>query len=367
MACTLPTSRPFQSFRQHEEGKVFPKPAVNYDTLISSSDYLPPTQMRIPGVPHGTSDARRLRMQTYGPKEESSVNTMRAHNMLSDETVETQLHGELGVTQFVPRKAYRPALVCHHDPRERTEALPHRTDPDRWDLSKLQEYQLKARLIGRPDIWNQDTGKVIEDLRSLFILADMNGDGVLQPNEFEHLLASSGFRFSPDAVRRIMDEADTNRDGVIQWVEFIPVMLAIMFKLYEDEHNQADGLRVITVESTRPSSSHIGLSACIGPPQWTAQLEVPTSVRGRDLDAVLDSLVPADMKPYRLVAGGEILEPETVVKNDVSTIYLAPKAWSRLRGHSTPLDSVPMALSVGFRDRYIPGQPEPQQHAVLRW
>ena len=34
--------------------------------------------------------------------------------------------------------------------------------------------------------------------------------------------------------------------------------------------------------------------------------QVPTSVRGRDLDAVLDSLVPADMKPYRLVAGGEV-------------------------------------------------------------
>jgi Ca2+-binding EF-hand superfamily protein len=65
-------------------------------------------------------------------------------------------------------------------------------------------------------------------LRKLFAIADENGDGVLQPEEFEKLLKLSGFNFAPSVVRQLMQEADVNRDGVIQYDEFLPVAMNII-------------------------------------------------------------------------------------------------------------------------------------------
>merc|ERR1719305_2112732 len=61
----------------------------------------------------------------------------------------------------------------------------------------------------------------------LFAVADTNGDGVLQPEEFKRLLELSGFNFSPETVAQLMDAADVNHDGVIEYDEFIPVALAM--------------------------------------------------------------------------------------------------------------------------------------------
>merc|ERR1719486_329946 len=61
----------------------------------------------------------------------------------------------------------------------------------------------------------------------LFAVADTNGDGVLQPEEFKRLLELSGFNFSPETVATLMDAADVNHDGVIEYEEFIPVALSM--------------------------------------------------------------------------------------------------------------------------------------------
>jgi len=51
---------------------------------------------------------------------------------------------------------------------------------------------------------------------------------VLQPAEFQRLLQLSGFSFSGNQIRDLVDAADTNRDGVIQYDEFIPVAMSLL-------------------------------------------------------------------------------------------------------------------------------------------
>ena len=45
-------------------------------------------------------------------------------------------------------------------------------------------------------------------LYKLFHVADTNGDGVLQPEEFADLLSRSGFNFSRSLIGQLVDAAD---------------------------------------------------------------------------------------------------------------------------------------------------------------
>ena len=58
-------------------------------------------------------------------------------------------------------------------------------------------------------------------------LSDTNGDGVLQPDEFKHMLEMSGFKLSKKRVDELLSLADVNHDGVVEYAEFIPVALAM--------------------------------------------------------------------------------------------------------------------------------------------
>jgi len=64
--------------------------------------------------------------------------------------------------------------------------------------------------------------------KKLFSIADVNGDGVLQPEEFKKLLSLSGFKFSPQEINNLLAAADTNRNGVIEYEEFIPVAMSVL-------------------------------------------------------------------------------------------------------------------------------------------
>jgi Ca2+-binding EF-hand superfamily protein len=64
--------------------------------------------------------------------------------------------------------------------------------------------------------------------KKLFSIADVNGDGVLSPQEFKRLLELSGFAFSAEQVRSLLNQADTNQNGVIEYEEFIPVAMSLL-------------------------------------------------------------------------------------------------------------------------------------------
>lgn len=64
--------------------------------------------------------------------------------------------------------------------------------------------------------------------KELFRVADTNGDGVLSPKELEHLLSSTGFKFTTEQVAKFMSVADTSGDGYIQYDEFVPMMMALL-------------------------------------------------------------------------------------------------------------------------------------------
>jgi len=65
-------------------------------------------------------------------------------------------------------------------------------------------------------------------METLFQSADENGDGVLQPEEFERLLSRSGFGFSKDVIEKMIRSADVNSDGVIEYCEFVPCIQQIL-------------------------------------------------------------------------------------------------------------------------------------------
>jgi len=64
--------------------------------------------------------------------------------------------------------------------------------------------------------------------KKLFNIADLNGDGVLQPAEFKKLLQLSGFNIPSAKINELMAAADVNQDGVIQYEEFIPVAMQLV-------------------------------------------------------------------------------------------------------------------------------------------
>merc|ERR1712216_975140 len=62
----------------------------------------------------------------------------------------------------------------------------------------------------------------------LFESADTNGDGVLEPEELERMLELSGFNLDADTISELMDAVDANQDGVIEYEEFVPMMASLI-------------------------------------------------------------------------------------------------------------------------------------------
>jgi len=64
--------------------------------------------------------------------------------------------------------------------------------------------------------------------QKLFKIADLNGDGVLQPDELSNMLSGSGFKLTPSQVQQVVEAADVNNDGVIDYEEFVPIAVAVL-------------------------------------------------------------------------------------------------------------------------------------------
>ena len=79
-----------------------------------------------------------------------------------------------------------------------------------------------------PSVITTDPAHLQRYLRDLFSIADINGDGILQPSEMRELLQLCGFQMSADQVDGLVAAADINKDGVIQYEEFIPVAMELL-------------------------------------------------------------------------------------------------------------------------------------------
>jgi len=75
----------------------------------------------------------------------------------------------------------------------------------------------------------------IEDLRSLFIKVDANGDGRITKDEFQKGLKSSGIEYKENEMQDIMYLLDTNNNGYIDYTEFIAGCMKS--KIYLNEEN----------------------------------------------------------------------------------------------------------------------------------
>ena len=65
-------------------------------------------------------------------------------------------------------------------------------------------------------------------LRKVFDSADVNGDGVLQQEEYMKLMKYSGLNFPGGVILQGFVDADTNQDGVQQFEEFLPAVKAML-------------------------------------------------------------------------------------------------------------------------------------------
>jgi len=95
-------------------------------------------------------------------------------------------------------------------------------------IAGAKEAAAPAPSSDMPDLADVPPLMLEQYLEKLFAVADVNGDGVLQPEEFANLLRRSGFNFSPGQVAQLVRAADVNQDGVIEYSEFIPAMIAIL-------------------------------------------------------------------------------------------------------------------------------------------
>ena len=57
-------------------------------------------------------------------------------------------------------------------------------------------------------------------------IGDANGDGVLSPKELKTLLSLSGLELSPLTIDVMVGAADVNGDGMIDYDEFMPLIIS---------------------------------------------------------------------------------------------------------------------------------------------
>jgi len=121
--------------------------------------------------------------------------------------------GVIDYEEFIPLAVDIMKELDNADTEEETEALK--------DISEYDEDTLKAYCT------------------ELFSIGDVNGDGVLSPEELRELLALSGFQLRDAQISAIVARADVNMDGVVDYEEFIPLAVDIMKEIDSSESGHA--------------------------------------------------------------------------------------------------------------------------------
>merc|ERR1711865_837214 len=67
--------------------------------------------------------------------------------------------------------------------------------------------------------------------QKLFSVGDKDKNGVLDAIEFRDLLRKSGFGFKDEYISELLNAADINNDGVLQYDEFVVAMRGVVANL----------------------------------------------------------------------------------------------------------------------------------------
>ena len=118
-----------------------------------------------------------------------------------------------------------------------------------------EECALSSSWCSKELDWRQiPEAELDEYLRKLFYIADANGDGTLQPIEFERLCHSSGLFLPEQLVIEAFEHTDANQDGEISCEEFV----ATFGKLLSDARpKRMPDLSFLRDESSGPTVTHL--------------------------------------------------------------------------------------------------------------
>ena len=82
------------------------------------------------------------------------------------------------------------------------------------------------------DVLAMDDDELQDYVLELFMEADADGNGVLDPSELKSVLSAARLNLSKSEMRTVMAECDTNLDGLLEYKEFLPVMVQVINGLH---------------------------------------------------------------------------------------------------------------------------------------
>lgn len=81
--------------------------------------------------------------------------------------------------------------------------------------------------------------KYFDDLRQIFIAADLNGNGKIEASEFRKVFDNIGVSYTQQDIQDLMDTLDTNNNGCIDYTEFLAGCMKAKIYLKEERIRDA--------------------------------------------------------------------------------------------------------------------------------
>ena len=118
-------------------------------------------------------------------------------------------------------------------------------------------------------------------LHQVFVEYDKNENGLLDPQEFEEAITSSGIQFSPKEKMMMLLAADENEDGDISYGEFAAVALQVLLVVFlpSQRQRQTHSLTGGVSEGRRKEEGADGLHVCAVYNPYSPALAKPASSR----------------------------------------------------------------------------------------
>ena len=72
---------------------------------------------------------------------------------------------------------------------------------------------------------------LVQQLTTLFLQADVDGNGVLDRHEFKQLMYDADLGLTKKQIKLLYSQADMNDDGTIEYREFIPACVELILSI----------------------------------------------------------------------------------------------------------------------------------------